>query len=79
MFSDLQVHECCIHKDWFCHPKRPSGIACCPLQVHECCIHKDWFCNPKRPSGTACCPFTFYSSVNNGLYINQCACMTKKN
>jgi len=38
--------------------------------IYKPCIHGNWFYHPKRSSGVACCPLAFYSSVNNGLYIN---------
>jgi hypothetical protein len=25
----------CVHEDWFCHPKRSSGAACCPLAFYS--------------------------------------------
>ena len=28
--------ECCVYEDWFCHPKRINGAACCLLASYSC-------------------------------------------
>ena len=36
-----QVHECCVYEDWFCHPKRSSGVTYCPSASYSCVSNID--------------------------------------